>query len=493
MANPTFPAPGGPQARQVNVSRSTMFPLAGRTGLIAKTHFVPVIVTAVAGLLMFFVQGIWGFTGLYGNSELDTAFHVYWVLAAYISFMMNYYIYMLCGREKPWWLMAGVFAAMALLSWPPDGPMFFLAAHYNVFVDRLFSGGAFQKFFGNFFGPGLGEEFVKALPAAALALSAVYWKKNPLVQRIGVQEPLDGILIGVAAATGFAFAETMAQYLPHVIDRSLMNHLAVPEGATEVMVQEALRKAISEGAGSASFTGLVVLLGRGLATIVGHLAYSGVFGYFIGLAVLRPANAKRILLVGWLIAAALHGTWDGVATVMGASTMTSVLLLLVAALSYAFLASSILKARIISPTRADNFAAFGNSVPMPAGDGVPSTPAWSGPSPQPMAKPVVKPATATTPLRLKIGQATKTLAAGMMIEPPLLGRAGIGRGRGPIAEIVANPAQAGALGLRNLSDRVYRAKLPAGRIVDVAQGQIVRLEPGVVIDFIGIEATIEST
>jgi hypothetical protein len=34
------------------------------------------------------------------------------------------------------------------------------------------------------------------------------------------------------------------------------------------------------------------------------------FGYFIGLSVLRPGMAVLLIPLGWLSAAALHGAWD---------------------------------------------------------------------------------------------------------------------------------------------------------------------------------------
>src|SRR5947209_4177349 len=118
------------------------------------------------------------------------------------------------------------------------------------------------------------------------------------------------------------------------------------------------------GVGTVSYKGLITVLIRGIINLGGHMAYAGIFGYFIGLAVMRRAAAPRLFVLGWLSAAALHGTWDAIAfSAPGQSVIATGCLALVALLSYAWLASCILKARKISPTRHENFA----TVVVPAG------------------------------------------------------------------------------------------------------------------------------
>ncbi|HAT12626.1 MAG TPA: PrsW family intramembrane metalloprotease, partial [Microcoleaceae bacterium UBA11344] len=76
----------------------------------------------------------------------------------------------------------------------------------------------------------------------------------------------------------------------------------------------------------------------------------GYLGYFIGLSALKPRKRWQILGVGYFTASALHALWN-------ASGSASVLLLAaVGVLSYAFLVAAILKARALSPNRAQNFA-----------------------------------------------------------------------------------------------------------------------------------------
>jgi len=63
-----------------------------------------------------------------------------------------------------------------------------------------------------FFGAGLMEELLKALPVL-LAYVVGSRLSFPWRERIGVWEPLDGILLGAASAVGFTLLETLGQYV----------------------------------------------------------------------------------------------------------------------------------------------------------------------------------------------------------------------------------------------------------------------------------------
>ena len=199
---------------------------------------------------------------------------------------------------------------------------------------------------------------------------------------------------------------------------------------------------------------LTQLLTRGLPEIAGHLAYAGIFGYFIGLAVMRRSEAPRLLLLGWLSAAALHGAWDAACfSERSIGTLPAVVLLLgVAIVSYLVLASAILKARKISPTRSQNFAAHGDLIalppPLPVPQASPPVVRCGAGAGDPDAgrfrlAPAPAPAIPAAPARLalvfKIGPVTRPIVPGLQIEPKMLGRHGAGRGKWPIAEVIANP------------------------------------------------------
>jgi hypothetical protein len=95
-------------------------------------------------------------------------------------------------------------------------------------------------------------------------------------------------------------------------------------------------------------------------------------------------------------------------------------------------------------------------------------------------------------LLLCIGPVTRALKPGLRIEPHMLGAAGAGLAKGPVAETVLNPDGSGALGLRNLSLRSWQAQPSAGTTIDVRPGHAVRLAGGLVIDFGGIKGLVRT-
>lgn len=93
----------------------------------------------------------------------------------------------------------------------------------------------------------------------------------------------------------------------------------------------------------------MLLLARGLPELTAHSAYAGLFGYFIGLSVLRPGMAVFLFPLGWLSAAVLHGAWDGTNDIFNSGLVVLTLLIVIGVLSYGLLAGAIFKARDISP------------------------------------------------------------------------------------------------------------------------------------------------
>jgi hypothetical protein len=61
---------------------------------------------------------------------------------------------------------------------------------------------------------------------------------------------------------------------------------------------------------------------------------------------------------------------------------------------------------------------------------------------------------------------------------------------GSVAEVSAHPNEPGVFGLKNLSQKVWRATLASGRQVQIDPGRSIRLEAGVRIDFGAAEGTI---
>ena len=127
---------------------------------------------------------------------------------------------------------------------------------------------------------------------------------------------------------GFTLLETLVQYVPEIINSV----------------------SLQAGDGIAQVVGMQLLVPRILGSISGHMAYSGYFGYFIGLSVLKPSKRWKILLIGYLTAASLHALWDATGSI------NFLVLAVIGVVSYAFLAAAILKARALSPNRSQNFA-----------------------------------------------------------------------------------------------------------------------------------------
>ena len=294
-----------------------LFPLAS-TGkqLSQKAYLYPGIATVIFVVSMFLAVG---------NSA---AFN--FLLAAYLSGAAYYFIYQLCGKHKPWWILFCTALATVLILLSPL-LIGFIVVFREVLPGRLPAEGEQISFLAflirMFFGAGLMEELLKALPVlGAMLLGNLL--RNPWRDRIGVWEPLDGILLGSASAVGFALLETLGQYVPHIIQNVTLQ----------------------AGSDAGQLVGLQLLIPRILGSVAGHMAYSGYLGYFIGLSALKPKKRWQILGVGYLSASALHALWN-------ASGSASVLLLaVVGVLSYAFLVAAILKARVLSPNRDQNFA-----------------------------------------------------------------------------------------------------------------------------------------
>ena len=242
-------------------------------------------------------------------------------VSAYISLAAYYSVYQLCGKPKPWWIIFGSALMTALILRSPLLQIFFWF-FYQVLPGTMptqqlnFT----NVFVAMFFGAGLMEEMLKALPIFLLWLVGLRMSKKWRSQ-FGISEPLDGILIGAASAIGFTLTETLGLYVPNIIQG-----VASQGGNLEM----------------GELTGLQLLIPRVLGSVAGHMAYSGYFGYFIGLSNLKPSLRWQILTVGYLSSAFLHALWNTSALV------SFWLLALVGGISYAFLVAAILKAKSYS-------------------------------------------------------------------------------------------------------------------------------------------------
>lgn len=301
-----------------SVSFTQLFPIFS-TGqdLARKAYLIPGIITVAFVVLMFASVGE------------PVVFNL--VLAAYLAGAAYYFVYQLCGKHKPWWvLLASALTTVLILISPLL--MVFIVFFRAILPGRLPTEGSSVSFpdllVRMFFGAGLMEELLKVLPVLLAYLIGRFLLRSPWRERIGVWEPLDGILLGAASAVGFTLLETLGQYVPEIINNVT---LQASKEAGQLM-------------------GLQLLIPRVLGSVAGHMAYSGYFGYFIGLSVLKPRNSGQTLLIGCLSSAGLHALWNA------SGFFSGLVLAVVGVLSYAFLTAAILKARALSPTRSQNFA-----------------------------------------------------------------------------------------------------------------------------------------
>lgn len=320
------------------LSRGMVFPLVGGRRTWSQEHLLPIIATILVSLGMMVV--LHPGAQPTGSDQIQQAWVIYWIIALYIALMINVYIYNMCERAAPWWLFVGVTACTFLLLESPVWHYWYALFNHVIPSLQWHKSPYYGVQLAGWYFVGLCEEGFKALPLFALILLgaglAFLARHAPgrlgavlagLAKRFRVSGPLNGIILGVASGTGFFLDETLEQYVPEAMNTA-------------------------KDTGSQAFTGLVDLLARGLPTLTGHCAYSGLFGYFIGLSVLRPKMAIYLLPIGYLSAAALHGAWDAADTVSQNGFVVLGLYLFLALLSYALLGGAMFKAREIPLVRA---------------------------------------------------------------------------------------------------------------------------------------------
>jgi len=200
----------------------------------------------------------------------------------------------------------------------------------------------------------------------------------------------------------------------------------------------------------------MLMIIRSLDLVFCHLAWTGLFGYFIGMAALHPHSRFKLLATGYLAAATFHGLWDAT------SGFDSLSQLLVGLLSYCALALAILKGRKVSPDRANNFAtsARRNNAPRVAGS-VRLEPALL---------------IAGKPFPIRVGQ--RLFAQDVPGLQP-------GAADGLVGEFTASPDNPARIGLTNRSATPWIKITAAGERRTVEPGKTVHLVAGATIRFTG--------
>jgi len=399
-------------------SNSVIFPLwSKRKELTRKAYLVPAITT------MAFIASLFSTVG---NPS------IFWLLIAGFIILANYFfIYSLCGKTKHWWVLLGI-ALFTVIAINTPLLYFFIKFFRETLPGQIADNGEqsfLVLFIHMFFGAGLMEELFKALPVLVLAwLTGRLRSSSPWRERVGVTEPLDGILFGAASGAGFTLYETLADYVPRIAN-------AV---------------AVENGDGMGQLIGLQLLIPRIAASLFGHMAYSGYFGYFIGLAMLKPSNRWLILGVGYLSAALTHALWNSV----GVLALSFLFQVAAGVIAYALLAAAILKARQISPNRKDNFVSTVLAFYLDIGG-----------------------------IKIKLHPGTTIRQSDVV---------GLTRGtvHGMLAVVDHNPIDTTKLGLKNLSSTGWNVAMVDGNVITVAPGKSIRLADDSVIDFGGVKGRV---
>ncbi|WP_013321287.1 PrsW family glutamic-type intramembrane protease [Gloeothece verrucosa] len=275
------------------LSISMLLPIIStKKDLRQQPYFVPGVITVIWVVLLL--------------SSLGNAVLFNFLIALFLGFGGFYFIYKLCGKRKPWWVLLIPVMLTPILLFTPLWSLFIW------FFRDLLPGKALQEhsgflstFTAQFFGAGLAEELFKALPL--FILMGLSQKFN--LPRLAIQDPLDGIVLGAASGLGFTLLETLGQYIPD----------AVQQGGELI--------------------GLQLLIVRIVGSVFGHMAYSGYFGYYIGLSVIKPRRRWKILATGYLIAATTHALWN-TSALLGVWALG-----LVGILAFCLLTGAILRAR----------------------------------------------------------------------------------------------------------------------------------------------------
>lgn len=176
---------------------------------------------------------------------------------------------------------------------------------------------------GFIFQVGLCEELCKATPVLAYLI----WKGRNA-------EPLTAVLVGVFSGLGFAAFENMF-YAQRAIDDSVT--LGWQYGL--------------EGSAAGTQAAMVNVMLRSLSLVFCHAVWAGILAYFLAVAALGRRRWGALFLIGWSVAALLHGVYDWLAG------MQPTIAALVVALSFVLFYAYMGKLRALGSSPAEPSAA----------------------------------------------------------------------------------------------------------------------------------------
>lgn len=504
-------------------TRSQLLPLGGAwQELVTKPYFWPGVLACLGLTALWATLSSSGLTflmeapGMRGMKVAVPAY--YFVVGVMLTAGGAFAIYRMAGKQKAWWVMPGVVVFAAVLTESPI--MTWLQVTFGLIGANRSDGSVIGGFVYNLFRAALPEEILKSIPV----LIGIYIGAKLLgrmqaghpARQLAVLEPLDGLLLGAMAGFGFAFSETLIGYVPRqmlingdvaggMFDllRSRGMNLKLPSGPVDLaaLIQELYKIFIAsfgqDGAqlqlnrivARSPSAGLELLLPRLFGDVFGHAAYAGVFGYFLGLAAMKPAHRAKTVLTGLAIACALHASWNA------AAGKSSLFMFLIALAGFVMLAVCIIKARQISPERSQLVASQivdvrprpATSQPLPPVQALrPQTAQPTAPAATPLpgaAAAAQAPASITwdddsNQRVLEIGSARIPATVGARLWERQAPGATASRGDGVVAEVNASPNDPAVLGLKNLSMQAWQVTLADGTRRELAPGRSIKLEAG---------------
>jgi RsiW-degrading membrane proteinase PrsW (M82 family) len=344
---------------------------------------------------------------IFAALDNETAF--FWCLAGLISLGNLFLIYLWCGKKMPFLYMVTI----AVIAFGIDATLSPLMITIESMAPTVIA-------------PGIIEETVKVLPVVVV-LAIGLLLSHPLQREYGLREPLDGILLAAASATGFSFLETMFIYVPKY--------------------------------------GALISTPRLLITMFSHIAYGGAFGYFIGLAALRHRRtlpAVVAVAVGFLLANLLHDLWDAMRFYgSDLAIISPIHEVVIAVICFIVLGSLIMKARDLSPER-EFLWPYGSLMP------------YRAPEVEPLPPMPVLPGDIwlmTGGRRLSLTETTHLTVRDIpCLAAPMAD--------GVVAEVHEDPSDPALLVLRNLSENIWEAVLPDRAVRMIEPGGTIALIAG---------------
>ena len=428
------------KSTQINVLKSPVMWLVGLSGLAT--------IVLYSGFIEFFSKPtIEGFMA-YGLTTIG-----------FLLLILLGLFYLYSRTDRPVWHFIVPMIVVYLALKPPAWDLYVLV--FRSWMNPQWVGGpsVFNHFIFMFSGAGLLEELLKntgtLLGALLLVKYAHLREKNPAIfDALVIRGPLDGLLMGIVGGAMFIFLETGFEYFPNQFAQN-----ASPETL---------------------LSGLMLLLPRTISGAVGHMGWAGIFGYFIGLWVIRPATWKY-MLYAWIGVSLLHAGWN-------TSSYFDLLKPLTVGATAVMLVACLLKARQINMNLGRALDTYGSIVVMP-GD-------------RPTAELMPLTTAPKTIFRnanvgnkpdavIVIGDARMPVFAGRVVDFDPSRKAGIDTS-GLEAEITRHPTRPDVIGLKNVGAKTWTAILRDGKRIEMLNGRNIRLAPGVQIDFgVGPIASVE--